>query len=104
MSRPTVVVELAKDPRFAHDLAAGGVFVPGCELAINDGCELIVRGATGELAIDARVVYIDAARGAGLELLGFGPTIKERILALAAAPEPEPEPEPEPTVDVPEEA
>ena len=92
MSRPTVVVELADNPRFVEDVSAGGVFVPDGNLALNDECELVVRGHSGEIALPARVVYIDPARGTGLELLGFGPTIKERIVALAQAPEPEPEP------------
>ena len=92
MSR-TVVLELADNPRFVEDVSAGGVFVPDGDLALNDTCELVVRGHGGEIALPARVVYIDPARGTGLELLGFGPTIKERIVALAQAPEPEPEPE-----------
>ncbi len=87
MSRPTVVVDLAQDPRFATDLAAGGVFVPACELAINAECDLVIRGASGELAVPARVVYIDLTKGAGLELLGFGPAIRNRIAALAVEPE-----------------
>jgi hypothetical protein len=86
MSRPTVVVELADNPRFVEDVSAGGVFVPDGDLALNDECELVVRGHSGEIALPARVVYIDPARGTGLELLGFGPTIKERIVALAQAP------------------
>jgi hypothetical protein len=85
MSR-TVVLELADNPRFVEDVSAGGVFVPDGDLALNDTCELVVRGHSGEIALPARVVYIDPARGTGLELLGFGPTIKERIVALAQAP------------------
>lgn len=93
MSRPTVIVDVARDPRFVTDLAAGGVFVPECGgLTLSDECELVVRGHSGELALPARVVYLDPAKGAGLELLGFGPTIKERIVALATPP-PEPEPD-----------
>lgn len=85
MSR-SVVVDLADNPRFVEDVSAGGVFVPDGDLALNDECELIVRGHAGEMALPARVVYIDPARGTGLELLGFGPTIKERIVALAQVP------------------
>lgn len=95
MSRPTVVVELADYPRFVEDVSAGGVFVPDGDLALNDECELVVRGHGGEIALPARVVYVDPAKGTGLELLGFGPTIRERIVALAQPPaEPEPEPPP----------
>jgi len=85
MSR-TVVLELADNPRFVEDASVGGVFVPDADLELNDTCELVVRGPSGEIALPARVVYIDPARGTGLELVGFGPTIKERIVALATAP------------------
>ena len=49
-----------------HDveLAAGGVFVPGCVLPFGTECELIA----GELVLEARVVFVDE-RGAGLELV-----------------------------------
>jgi hypothetical protein len=97
MSRPTVVLELAANPRFVDDVNAGGVFVPGCALEVQSECDLVVRGATGEMTLPARVVYVDPATGCGLELIGIGPTIKERLAELAkataepAAPEPEPE-------------
>lgn len=88
-NRPTIEVELAADERHARDLAAGGVFVPGCALALSVECELVVRGAAGELRLAARVVFLDPQRGAGLELLGFGPELKEQLAALAsAAPQP----------------
>jgi hypothetical protein len=84
--RPTVVIELAADAQHARDLSAGGVFVPGCALALNSDCELVVRGAGqgGELHLDARVVFLDPGRGAGLELVGFGPELKEQLATLAA--------------------
>jgi hypothetical protein len=91
VSRPTVVVELEQEPRFAQDLLAGGVFVSGCALELNQDCELVVRGASGELSLPARVVYVDPEKGAGLELVGFGPTIKERIAAIAVVPEHDPD-------------
>jgi hypothetical protein len=43
-----------------------------------------VRGSAGELCLEARVVFLDPGRGAGLELVGFGPEMKERLGALAA--------------------
>jgi hypothetical protein len=94
MSRPEVVVELADYPRFVEDVSAGGLFVPDGGLELNCECELIVRGHGGEMALPARVVYVDPARGTGLELIGFGPTIRERLVALAEAPLADPEPEP----------
>lgn len=85
MSRPTVVLELAANPRFVDDVAAGGVFVPGCALEVQSECDLVVRAPTGEMTLPARVVYVDPKTGAGLELVGAGPTIKERLAELAKA-------------------
>lgn len=97
MSR-TVVLDLAENPRCVEDVSAGGVFVPDDDLELNETCELVVRGHSGEIAVPARVVYKDPARGTGLELLGFGPNIKERIVALATAP-PASDPALEPPVE-----
>ena len=83
MSRPTVVLELAANPRFVEDVNAGGVFVPGCALEVSSECDLVVRAPDGEMTLPARVVYVDPATGAGLELIGCGPTIKERLAELA---------------------
>ena len=93
MSRPKVVIDLS-DANCARDLAAGGMFVgsaaiasSGVQLGYNDECDLVVRGGTGELTLHARVVFMDPAKGAGLELVGFDPAMKEQIAQLAAAPE-----------------
>lgn len=85
MGKPAFVIELAEDAQLAKDLAAGGVFVPALGLNVFDELDLRVKGAAGEMMINARVVYIDPARGAGLELVGFGPEMKERLLALGAS-------------------
>ena len=82
MGRSMVQLELAADSRIARDLGAGGVFVPACELAINEQCELVVRCSLREIHLDARVVYIDGQGGAGLELVGFGPAMKARLAAF----------------------
>ena len=84
MSRPTVVLELAENPRFVEDVNAGGVFVPGCALEVQAECDLVVRAPTGEMTLPARVVYVDPATGCGLELIGVGPTIKERLAVQRA--------------------
>jgi hypothetical protein len=76
------VIELASDAQFARDLAAGGVFVPGCGLPLAEECDLLVCGANRELLLPARVVYVDAYRGAGLELIGFSAELKARLAAL----------------------
>ena len=88
MSRSTVVIELADDVQFARDLSAGGVFVTGTTLAITEECDLVVRGANDELRLPARVVYVDAQRGAGLELIGFCPELKAQLAALEPMPPP----------------
>jgi len=64
-----VVLELEGDHQLARDLVAGGVFVPGCTLALNEECELVVRARSGEVVVAARVVWHDAQRGAGLQLM-----------------------------------
>lgn len=80
------MIELASDARFAKDLAAGGVFVPARGFQVLDEIDLVVRGSAGELCLHARVVYIDPANGCGLELVGFGSEIKERLAQLASTP------------------
>jgi hypothetical protein len=95
MERPTVVLELADNPQFVTDLAAGGVFVQGCTLEAYAECELLVRGPGGEMAVPARVVFVDPAKGAGLELVGFNQAVKERLAALALEPTLDLEPPPE---------
>ncbi|MEO8707022.1 MAG: hypothetical protein ABI867_43750 [Kofleriaceae bacterium] len=82
MGLPTVHLTLVADTRVARDLSAGGVFVHGCELAVNEQCELVVKTHAGELRLEARVVYIDGRGGAGLELLGFGAAMKTQLAAL----------------------
>ncbi len=86
MTRPTFTIELASDARFAKDLAAGGVFVAARGFRVLDEIDLVVRGIAGELRLHARVVYIDPATGCGLELVGFGPAIKEQLAQLASTP------------------
>src|SRR5262245_4021273 len=93
MSRPTVVLDLAGDHQIARDLAAGGVFVPGCTLALLADCDLVVRAGDGaELVLEARVVFADAA-GAGLELVDGSAETRQRIAAMAAPPAEDEQPE-----------
>ncbi len=101
MGRPTVILELATDASLARDLAAGGVFVPGCTVGINQDCDLIVRGGGDEVTVAARVVWVDGGKGAGLQLIGCDAEVKQRIASMAVVAEPaaeadhEREPEPE---------
>ena len=93
----TVILEVGGDPRLARDLAAGGVFVPGCTLQLNEECQLVVRSASGELSVAARCVWVDG-NGAGLQLAIDADT--KRQLAELAAPRPAPAPtEPEAPAD-----
>jgi hypothetical protein len=83
-ARPTVVLELDNDTKLARDLAAGGVFVPGCTIAVFEDCELVVRGADTELTLAARVVFVDA-NGAGLELVDCAPEVMAQLAAMGKA-------------------
>lgn len=100
MGRSRVVIEVAAgDAACARDLAAGGIFVRTCTLALTEECDLVVRTAAGELTLVARAVFADPAGGVGLELVGFSSEMKAQLAALLAPPappEPELEPEPEP--------
>ncbi len=96
MGRPTVIIELAGDAQFARDLAAGGVFVPGCTLQLTEECELVVCGADRQIVVPARVVYVEEHGGAGLELIGFSAELKAHLAELAPVASPELE-----VVDVP---
>ncbi len=84
-----MVIELAGDAQFARDLEVGGVFVPGCSLRLAEECDLVVRGASLQLSLPARVVYVEHQRGAGLELIGFSNELKARLAELGPA-QPEP--------------
>jgi hypothetical protein len=84
-----VVIELAGDASLPRDLAAGGVFVPDCELRLSEECDLVVCGASHQLMIPARVVYVDPQGGAGLELLGFSPEMMAQLAELATPTLPE---------------
>jgi hypothetical protein len=77
-----VVIELAGDTQFSRDLAAGGVFVPGCLLRLADECDLVVCGVNAQLSLPARVVYIEEQRGVGLELIGFSAEVKAQLAEL----------------------
>jgi hypothetical protein len=88
VSERTVVLELASNDKLARDLVAGGVFVPGTQLALNEECELVLRGATGEeVRVRALVVFANPA-GIGLQLHNCDADMKQRIAALAAPPTP----------------
>jgi hypothetical protein len=82
VSRATVVIELDSNTQSTRDLAAGGVFVPGCGLRLAEECDILVCGAGHKLLLPARVVYVDDQRGAGLELVGFSLEMKARIAEL----------------------
>ena len=98
--RPELVVELADG---VLDRDTGAVLVPDVELDLNTLCDLVVRGGGGEARLPARVVFADPVRGTGLEVVGYGAELRERVSAIDREPElalelePEPEPEPDGT-------
>ncbi len=80
-----MVLDAANDARLARDLTAGGAFVVGYDLSLSQECELLVHNGAAELRLVARVVYvdpIDPARGVGLELVGFGSAVRDKLAAL----------------------
>jgi hypothetical protein len=82
-----VVIEVvADDARCVRDLSAGGLFVPGCTLRLEEECDLVVRAPGGELVLHARAVFVDPGGGTGLELVGFDAEMKLRIAQLLTAP------------------
>jgi len=95
-----VNLDLAGDHQLARDLAAGGVFVPGCVAQIFDEVELIMRSGTTEITVAARIVFVNAS-GAGLELLAVSAEQKQKLAELAAG-DPAPEPDPEGEAESPE--
>jgi hypothetical protein len=99
MARPSVVLDLAGKHELARDLVAGGVFVPGCAVPLNEECELVVRAAADEVRVAALVVFVNDA-GAGLQLLGCDAELKQKIAALASPPAVEPEVATEPEAPV----
>jgi len=66
--------------------------VPDCGLRLAEECDLVVCGASERLVLPARVVYVDAQRGAGLELVGYSLEMKARIAALEPIAPPDPAP------------
>jgi len=79
------VIDLEGDAALARDLAAGGVFVPGCALRMAEECELVVCAADRQVSLPARVVYVDPQGGAGLELIGFSTAMREQLAELSPA-------------------
>jgi hypothetical protein len=101
MARPQVVLDLAGDHQLARDLAAGGVFVPGCAAPIFEDVELVVRSGSAAVSLAARVVFVNTS-GAGLELIAPTAEQKQQLAALAGDPKPtvaEPEPAAEPDAE-----
>lgn len=83
-----VVLDLAEDAQLARDLAAGGVFVPGCTEPLMAEIELAIRAGDEQVVVAARVVFVNES-GAGCELVACPPEVKDRLAALAkASPEP----------------
>ena len=82
MAPRTVVLELAGEHKLARDLVAGGVFVPGERLKLNEDCSLVLRGANEQMIVTATCVWVDG-NGSGLQLVGCDAGMKEQITALA---------------------
>lgn len=116
MGRSRIEVDLAAPGagRYAADLARGGLFLWGEELAIESECEVVLRGGPRPVEVTARVVFA-GDDGVGVEL-EVDAAERSRLAGIARAappdedapedsapednagvllPEAEPEPEPE---------
>src|SRR5262245_27855101 len=91
--RPELVVELADG---VLDRDTDTILLPNVELNLNTLCDLVVRGGAGEVRLPARVVFADPARGTGLEVVGYGAELRERVTSIDREPECEDEHEREP--------
>ncbi len=84
-----MILNVAGDHKLAKDLVAGGVFVPGYDLPLNELCELVLRGLNdGEVRVVAHVVWAGNG-GIGLQLHNCDAEMRQRIVDLtgdAAAP------------------
>ena len=102
MARRRVELAIGEQP---FELVGRGVFVADATLKLDEDCELVVNAGHQVFVIPARVVFVDPARGAGLQLeCDEGTRLQLAALATAPvppspSPEPEPEPEPEPASD-----
>jgi hypothetical protein len=86
--------ELARHWR--EHLSRGAAWLAGHTLEHDLVLDLVIRAPSGaHLIIGARVVMA-AAHGSGLELTGFGPSLRAELEAMVSAAADEPEPEPEP--------
>jgi hypothetical protein len=83
MSQRTVVLDLASNHQLARDLVAGGVFVREV-LALGEDCTVVLRSEATAIELHATVVYVDHARGSGLQLVGCNADMKQQIVALAS--------------------
>jgi hypothetical protein len=83
VSHRTVVLELAGNHQLARDLVAGGVFVPDV-LVLGEECALVLRNGDHALGLHALCVYVDAAKGSGLQLTGCDADMKQQVIALAS--------------------
>jgi hypothetical protein len=83
VGRPRVEIDLGAPgaARHAADLARGGLFIAGEELALDGECDIEVLGGTAPIVILARVVFSDG-NGIGVELM-IDAEIRATLIALA---------------------
>lgn len=78
-----MVLDLESDHQLARDLVAGGVFVPD-RLELGEQCTLVLRNGDSLIELHALCVYVDEARGSGLQLTDCDHDMKHQIIALAS--------------------
>jgi hypothetical protein len=79
--RHAFVLDLVVDERAATDLPVGGVFIPNATVDFDDECHIVLRAGTVDVTVIARAVQI-TEEGAGFQIEGMTPELRERIAAL----------------------
>jgi hypothetical protein len=81
LMRRAFILDLVVEGRAAEDLSAGGVFIPNASVDFDDECQIILRAGGEDLLVEARAVQILDA-GAGFQIEGMTPELRDRIAAL----------------------
>jgi hypothetical protein len=84
VSQRAVVLDLSSESPLARDLVAGGVFVPGEVLGMNEECLLVLRNGDAKLEVRAVCVWVNGTQGSGLQLVGCDAEMKQQIVMLAS--------------------
>jgi hypothetical protein len=81
--RRAFVIDLDVDKRAGDDLSAEGVFIPDADVEFDDECHILLRAGHEDITVIARAVQV-TDEGAGFQIVGMTPELRERIASLVA--------------------